>query len=726
MQSVPSNNPNRGPPTVMDSSKPREERDYKEIYPNLDEMEKLPVFVLHSDQEPIEDYVSRIRQSRINNVALNVARFREVDTDKFEQQSLKFDKVLSDYGFQEPNKKNSKRRKIYYTRPFQTEDNEKIEEVIAKKKKQVEYDMDEQDYLYLNHRNNQVSNTIKLIPEIFEIIMTLLENEWMDLENQMNSIGNDDESMGHLLTLDQGNNNEKYGNDDGIEFGIVDDQKCAVCNDSDCDNSNAIVFCDGCNIAVHQECYGVAFIPEGQWLCRKCMINRHRSFDCVFCPSKTGAFKQLDNSLWGHVICALWINELYFANPIYMEPIEGIDLIPKSRWKLNCYICKQKVGACIQCFNKNCFQAYHVTCAKRAGLFMEMTKGIQGAINNKLTLKSFCDRHTPDNYSNQKDIAEGINKTRSFFRNIKIINYQNDRLTKDKQLTNKLNIFKWKTENNTPIAPKRFSNIVFQKLDELKIERIDNTKKLNLLKDLGNVPNRNKSSYYEELEAISNDLCKYWCLKREFKNGAPLIRKNNNLILISSIIYGNNNLNEIQDKLNFSDVLIDDINKVIDLTRLNVDRQITTEGINNINGKIIETKLFSINKLITQILKTLTRIDNKSLLKNYKSKSSNLHLMTIIERNNNFQYKALQEFKGDITMLHGLIIKENKATNNIVKTSSKVMNYLDSNYTRYLRMEQDFYHTNDLDNIVSDSDLSDMESLTEDNEHQLKELVKVP
>ena len=50
-----------------------------------------------------------------------------------------------------------------------------------------------------------------------------------------------------------------------------DDTACCVCSDGNFEENNLIVFCDGCNIAVHQLCYGITEVPDGPYLCSHCM-----------------------------------------------------------------------------------------------------------------------------------------------------------------------------------------------------------------------------------------------------------------------------------------------------------------------------------------------------------------------------------------------------------------------------------------------------------------------
>jgi NuA3 HAT complex component NTO1 len=117
-------------------------------------------------------------------------------------------------------------------------------------------------------------------------------------------------------------------------MGEEQDSKCAICDDGDCENTNAIVFCDGCDLAVHQECYGVPFIPEGQWLCRKCQLIGQNAPDCIFCPNIEGAFKQTSTLRWAHLLCAIWIPEVSIGNQTFMEPVMDVEKVPRPRWKL--------------------------------------------------------------------------------------------------------------------------------------------------------------------------------------------------------------------------------------------------------------------------------------------------------------------------------------------------------------------------------------------------------
>lgn len=72
-----------------------------------------------------------------------------------------------------------------------------------------------------------------------------------------------------------------------------------------------------------------------------------------------------------------------------MEPIEGVERIARERWHLNCSVCKQKVGAKVQC--SKCYTAFHPLCGRVRGLRMEMLD--PPAPNMPLVTLLHCHKH---------------------------------------------------------------------------------------------------------------------------------------------------------------------------------------------------------------------------------------------------------------------------------------------------------------------------------------------
>jgi len=175
----------------------------------------------------------------------------------------------------------------------------------------------------------------------------------------------------------------------GLSIEYDDSTTCDVCLSPDTEDSNEIVFCDACNMCVHQACYGISDIPSGTWLCRPCSRGV-LSPPCVICPNKGGAMKRVKNSFeWIHVICAWWVPEVKIEDIEAVEQVT-VDKIPASRKNLCCTLCRQKVGACIQCSVKRCVAAYHVTCAVKEGLEM---KTLMLQEKDDVQHISFCKRH---------------------------------------------------------------------------------------------------------------------------------------------------------------------------------------------------------------------------------------------------------------------------------------------------------------------------------------------
>ncbi|KAG7527546.1 hypothetical protein FFLO_06827 [Filobasidium floriforme] len=353
-----------------------------------------------------------------------------------------------------------------------------IEPIESELANQVEYDMDEQDreWVDLVNTERQSQQLDRLSYELFEVIMDKLEKEWFDLVKKIPA----------------------------PEALPIEDSKCSICDDGEGENSNAIVFCDGCNLAVHQDCYGVPYIPEGQWLCRKCTVEPENPVDCIFCPAEAGAFKQTTNSKWAHLLCALWVPEVSVSNPVYMEPIEGAETIPKSRWKLMCSICRVKGGACIQCDNKNCFTAFHVTCARARGNLGSMKALLQDGV-----LKAYCDRHMPADQmeivqaarAEQANIASQLDENRNGPpESVKVSNLplEASRGAKIPELVKTARAHAKKYTQGPPLVPAILVDSIHGYIQKARLKRMR-----------------------ECIEKI----CRYWSLKREARRGAPLLKR---------------------------------------------------------------------------------------------------------------------------------------------------------------------------------------------------------
>ncbi|CAK7233586.1 origin recognition complex subunit 4 [Sporothrix bragantina] len=55
-----------------------------------------------------------------------------------------------------------------------------------------------------------------------------------------------------------------------------DGDVCTICNKPDSEPPNEIVFCETCDLAVHQQCYNIPVIPEDDWFCKNCIRKQEQ------------------------------------------------------------------------------------------------------------------------------------------------------------------------------------------------------------------------------------------------------------------------------------------------------------------------------------------------------------------------------------------------------------------------------------------------------------------
>ncbi|XP_077361122.1 protein Jade-1 isoform X2 [Festucalex cinctus] len=229
------------------------------------------------------------------------------------------------------------------------------------------YDLDDTDVAWLQLVNQEFGQMA--LPELAELTM---ERVLVELERVC------EEKMQQAIEAEEGL---------GIEYD--EDVVCDVCRSPEGEDGNEMVFCDKCNVCVHQACYGILKVPQGNWLCRTCALGVQPK--CLLCPKRGGALKPTrSGTKWVHVSCALWIPEVSIGCPEKMEPITKVSHIPASRWALSCSLCREHTGTCIQCSMPSCIVAFHVTCAFDHGLEMRTIL----AENDEVRFKSFCLEHS--------------------------------------------------------------------------------------------------------------------------------------------------------------------------------------------------------------------------------------------------------------------------------------------------------------------------------------------
>jgi PHD-finger/PHD-like zinc-binding domain len=190
------------------------------------------------------------------------------------------------------------------------------------------------------------------------------------------------------------------------------DAVCSICLDGEVTPTNQILFCDTCNVAVHQYCYGIDRVPEGDYFCLACRDDNEqptidgaayalataargagntspRAIVCELCPLKigAGAFVQTqyvpqdteDEATtarkWVHVVCAKWLG-LNFVDNDKPDLVEDVTDL-KRAFRVNnikCELCQGERGCMNRCRHENCEKWLHVTCA-RASKTCEVVHG---------------------------------------------------------------------------------------------------------------------------------------------------------------------------------------------------------------------------------------------------------------------------------------------------------------------------------------------------------------
>lgn len=206
---------------------------------------------------------------------------------------------------------------------------------------------------------------------------------------------------------------------------VVEDgyETCGVCLDPWGYDDNQILYCDGCDLPVHQHCYGVPEIPEGDWFCQACTAQlkklngkngdytikpqKHEWWgstkECVLCTQQPKKIKWALSEVMGkrgdkdkrfcHVLCAQYVSETWFKDNANCSKVENIDNIQPRRRHGTCSFCGDSDGVKVLCSIKSCTECFHAPCGLAWGCELDDIAAITDKYSNRVV---YCIKHRPN------------------------------------------------------------------------------------------------------------------------------------------------------------------------------------------------------------------------------------------------------------------------------------------------------------------------------------------